>query len=155
MCPECLSKEWRSKSFGLQSTHTGKQARGHPRLRDYICDLTWSRLGVEAAELREIAVDREVFRVLLGLLSPRLSSKEKRERKGVNELVSVAKGCHFGRALTRLATSAKLWSFSSRGGCRLYHNPFEQLNRLADDHNNQTTRSTYARTSTALGTNKN
>ena len=36
-----------------------------------------------------------------------------------------------------------------------YHKPFEHLNRLAVDHNNQTTRSTYPRTSTASGTNKN
>jgi len=49
--------------------------------RDYTFDLSWSRLGVEPAELSEIAVDREVFRILLGLLTPRPSSKEKRERK--------------------------------------------------------------------------
>jgi len=36
-----------------------------------------------------------------------------------------------------------------------YHKPFEHLNRLAVDHNNQTTRSIHARTSTASGTNKN
>ena len=30
----------------------------------YISDLAWSRLGVEPAELSEIAVDCEVFRVL-------------------------------------------------------------------------------------------
>jgi len=36
-----------------------------------------------------------------------------------------------------------------------YHKPFEHLNRLAVNHNNQTTRSTYPRTSTASGTNKN
>jgi len=35
------------------------------------------------------------------------------------------------------------------------HGPFEQLNRLAVDDKNQTTCSTYARTSTASGTNKN
>jgi len=35
-----------------------------------------------------------------------------------------------------------------------YHKPFEHLIRFAVDHNNQTTRSTYARTSTASGTNK-
>jgi len=29
-----------------------------------ISDLVWSRLGVEQAELSEIAVDREVFQVL-------------------------------------------------------------------------------------------
>jgi len=36
-----------------------------------------------------------------------------------------------------------------------YHKPFEHLKRLAFYHNNQTTRSTYARASTASGTTKN
>jgi len=36
-----------------------------------------------------------------------------------------------------------------------YHKPFEHLNKLAVDHNNQATHSTYARTSAALSTNKN
>jgi len=53
-----------------------KRPRGRPRTRwsDYIADLAWSRLGVEPAELLEIAVDREAFRVLLGLL-PSLEEK--------------------------------------------------------------------------------
>jgi len=78
MCPECLRKEWRSTSFGLQSTLTGKRPRGCPMTRcsDYISDLAWSRFGVETAELSEIAVDREVLRVLLGLLPPRLSPRK-------------------------------------------------------------------------------
>jgi len=50
-------------------------------VRDYIYDLAWSRLGVERAELSEIAVDREEFRVHLGLLPSRLSPKEKWARK--------------------------------------------------------------------------
>jgi len=37
----------------------------------------------------------------------------------------------------------------------LYHKPFEHLIRLTVDHNHQTTRSTYARTSRAWDTNKN
>jgi len=45
---------------------------------DYISDLSWSCLGVEPAELPEIAGDREVFRVLPGLLSLRLSPEETR-----------------------------------------------------------------------------
>jgi len=36
-----------------------------------------------------------------------------------------------------------------------HHKPFEHMNRLEVDHNNKTTRNTYSRTSTALGTNKN
>ena len=41
MCPECPRKEWRSKSFKLQSTPTGKLPKGRPRTRwrDYISDL--------------------------------------------------------------------------------------------------------------------
>jgi len=30
--------------------------------------------------------------------------------------ISVAYSCHFGRVFTRLATSTKLWRFTSRGG---------------------------------------
>jgi len=51
MYPECPRKEWRIKSFGLQSTLTGKW----PRWRDYISNLAGSHLGVETAELSEIA----------------------------------------------------------------------------------------------------
>ena len=58
MCPECHRKEWRTKSFGLQSTSTGKRPRGRPRTRwhDYITDFACSRLSVKP-ELSEIAVD--------------------------------------------------------------------------------------------------
>jgi len=76
-------KQWRTKSFRLQSTPTGNRSKVCPGTswRDYISDLAWSRLGAEPAELSEIAVDREVFRVLLGLLPPQLTPKEKRARK--------------------------------------------------------------------------
>ena len=42
--------------------------RTRTRLRDYISHLAWSRLGVELAELSEMAVDCEVFRALLKML---------------------------------------------------------------------------------------
>jgi len=63
--------------FGLQSTPTGKRAKVCPRTtwRGYIFDLVWSRLGVGPAELSEIAVDREVFWVLIRLLPPRKMTK--------------------------------------------------------------------------------
>ena len=50
----------------------GKRPKCHPRTRwrDFITDRAWSRLCVETAELSEIAVDREVFRVLLWMLPP-------------------------------------------------------------------------------------
>jgi len=38
--------------------------RSRTRWSGYISDLACSRLGVEPAELSEIAVDREIFRVL-------------------------------------------------------------------------------------------
>ena len=120
MHPECPRKEWRTKSFKLQSnvhwrlvylvydgflycfcllaesheiikhyhsTPTEKWSRVRPRttLCNYISDLAWSRLGVERAELSEFAVDREEFRVHLGLLLSPLSPKEKRTRKWVDE----------------------------------------------------------------------
>jgi len=70
-------------SFKLQSTPTGKRPKVRPRTgwSDYISGLALSRHGVESAEQSEIAVDREVFCVLLGLLPLRLSPKEKRARK--------------------------------------------------------------------------
>jgi len=54
------------------TTPTGKRPRVRPgiRWRDYISDLAWSRYDVEPAELFEIAVDHQVFRVILGLLPP-------------------------------------------------------------------------------------
>jgi len=75
MCPKCPRKEWRTKSIRLHSAPTGKQPKVCPRTkwRDYISDLAWSRLGVEPAELSEIAVDRDVFWALLWLKAPRLS----------------------------------------------------------------------------------
>jgi len=36
--------------------------------QDYVSDFAWSRLGVEPEELSEIAENRKVFRVLLGML---------------------------------------------------------------------------------------
>ena len=62
----------------LRAMATGKLPRGHPwtRWNDYISDLAWSRLGVEPAELSEIAVDREVPGVLFEQLSPSPSFEE-------------------------------------------------------------------------------
>jgi len=57
----------------LLAKPTAKRPSGRPRPRrsDCISDLACYRLGVEPAELSEIAVDREVFHVLLGLLPQR------------------------------------------------------------------------------------
>ena len=59
---------------------TAKRPRSCPRPRwsDCISDIAWSHLGVEPVELSEIAVDRDIFQVLLGLLPPRPSLEEKR-----------------------------------------------------------------------------
>jgi len=48
MCPECPRKDWRSRSFGLQSTPTGKRPRGRQGPGGVTTSvLAWSRLGVE------------------------------------------------------------------------------------------------------------
>jgi len=50
----------------LLATPRGKRPRGlRTRWCNHISDLSWSRLGVASAKLSEIAVDHEVFRVLL------------------------------------------------------------------------------------------
>jgi len=89
MCPKCPRKEWRTKSFGLQSIPPGKRPKVCPRARwrDYISDLAWYRLDVEPGELSEIADDRGVCRVLLGLLPPWLSPKKKQAPKWASEWV--------------------------------------------------------------------
>ena len=73
----------------ILATPTRKRPRCRPKTswNDYISIVYWSRLGVEPAELSEIAVDREVFQVLLGLLLPRLSRIAKRAR--VNEYIGL------------------------------------------------------------------
>jgi len=52
----------------LLAKSTGKQPSGRPKPRysNCISDVAWSRLGVEPAEPSEVAVDCEVFQVLLG-----------------------------------------------------------------------------------------
>jgi len=40
MCPECPMKDWRTKSFGLQSTPAGKRTRGCLRTSDVITSPT-------------------------------------------------------------------------------------------------------------------
>jgi len=65
---------------GVLAKPTRKRPRSRPRPRrsDRISDLAWSHLGVEPAEPSEIAVDRDVFHVLLGLLPQRPFIEEKR-----------------------------------------------------------------------------
>jgi len=52
-----------------------KSTKGKPRTRwhDYTSNLAWSCLGVEPAELSEIAETHGVSQVLLGLLPPQRS----------------------------------------------------------------------------------
>jgi len=76
--PECPREDWRGKSCWLHTRESGPEVRPRTRWRDYIFDFTWPSLGVEPAELSAVAVDHEVFRVLLGLLTPRPSPDEKR-----------------------------------------------------------------------------
>jgi len=89
MCPKCPRKEWRNKSVRPLSPPTGKRPKvcQRTRWRDYISGLAWFCLVVDPAELSEIAVDCEVYRVLLGLLYPWPSPRERHARKWVNEWV--------------------------------------------------------------------
>jgi len=69
----------------LLTTSTRKRPRGCPSTgwSDYTSDFAWSRLSVVLAVLPEIAIDHEVFPVLLGLIPPRLSTKEKRIQNSI------------------------------------------------------------------------
>ena len=71
----------------LLAKPTGKQPRSCSvtRWSVYISDLAWSCFCVEPAELPEIAVDNEVYRVLSWLLSPQPSVEEKQTWKWMNE----------------------------------------------------------------------
>jgi len=84
---------WRVK-FSLAAL-TGMRPRGRPKTRrnDYNSDLACSRLGVESAELPEIAVDLEVFRVVLGLLPLRSSPWVKRARKWMFIAIALKHPC--------------------------------------------------------------
>jgi len=81
MYPECRRKEWQTKSFGLQSTprESGPKFAQGLGWRNYISDFSWSSLGVEPAELFEIAVDCELFP--LGAAAPASLPKGKADMK--------------------------------------------------------------------------
>ena len=85
-CVGMSQKRWARQV--LLATSTGKRPRCRPKTRwsDYISDLARFRLGVEPADLSEIADDREVFRVLLGLLLPQPSPEEKQTWKWMNRI---------------------------------------------------------------------
>jgi len=53
---------------GTHGRASGPRCRPRIRLRDFISDLAWPRLGVEPADMSEIAENREVCRNLFGLL---------------------------------------------------------------------------------------
>ena len=55
----------------------GKRPIGRPRTRwqDYIANLGWNRLGLHPTELDEVTMNRDVWRLLLGLLPPRPSQE--------------------------------------------------------------------------------
>ena len=57
----------------LCSTPIGRRPRGRPRIqwRDYVEDLSWSRLGIPAEHLSFVAEDRDAWRLQLELLPPR------------------------------------------------------------------------------------
>ena len=71
----------------LLAVTTGKRPRGRPRTRwnDYISNLALIPCLCGGNRTSEIGVDREVFPVLLKLLWPPFSSKEKWARKWMDE----------------------------------------------------------------------
>ena len=66
----------------LCSTPIGRRPRGRPRTRwrDYVEDLSWSRLGIPAEHLSFVAENRDAWRLQLELLPPR-PPKNKRVQK--------------------------------------------------------------------------
>jgi len=70
----------------LLSTATGKMPRS--KWSDYISGLAWYRLGVEPAELSEIAIYHQVLRVSKGCLphDPPLEEKKISNRGGSSQL---------------------------------------------------------------------
>ena len=56
----------------LSSTLIVRRPRGRPRTRwrDYVEDLSWSRLGIPAEHLSFVAEDRDAWRIQLELLPP-------------------------------------------------------------------------------------
>ena len=58
----------------LCSTSIGRRLRGRPRTRwrDYVEDLSWSRLGIPAEHLSFVAEDQDASRIQLELLPSRL-----------------------------------------------------------------------------------
>ena len=76
-----MSQERTAKKL-LCSTPIGRRPRGRPRTRwrDYVEDLSWSRLGIPAEHLSFVAEDRGAWRLQLELLPPR-PPKDKRVQK--------------------------------------------------------------------------
>ena len=66
----------------LCSTPIGRRPRGRPRTRwrDYVEDLSWSRLGILAEHLSFVAEDRDAWRLQLEVL-PLRPPKDKRVQK--------------------------------------------------------------------------
>jgi len=90
----------------LLAKSTGKQPTGRPKPRwsNCISDLAWSHLGVEPAELSEIAVDCEVFQVLLDPICPVTLPRRKASMR-MNEmndiyLISFIRGCLSARLVS-------------------------------------------------------
>ena len=74
-----MSQERTAKKL-LCSTPIGRRPRGRPRTRwrDYVEDLSWSRLGIPAEHLSFAAEDQDAWRIQLELLPPpRISGSRK------------------------------------------------------------------------------
>ena len=76
-----MSQERTAKKL-LCWTPIGRRPRGRPRTwwRDYVEDLSWSRLGIPGEHLSFVAEDRDAWRIQLELLPPR-PPKDKQVQK--------------------------------------------------------------------------
>ena len=86
-----MSQERTAKKL-LCSTPIGRRPRGRPRTRwrDYVEDLSWSRLDIPAEHLSNVAEDRDAWRIQLELLPP-WPPKDKRVQK-IDWLIDLIQG---------------------------------------------------------------
>jgi len=84
-------------------------------------DVAWSRLRLEPAAISEIAVDREVFRVLPGVLTARTQRKSGYENELSNEFITTMRCviCHEQYVSQIKNKFSKTWSSHRSNWIRL------------------------------------
>ena len=116
-----MSQERTAKKL-LCSTLIGRRPRGRPRTRwrDYVEDLSWSRLGIPAKHLSFVAEDRDAWRLQLALLPPR-PPKDKRVQK-IDWLIELK--LEFEKKQESLSLQIECFSFRQCLFFCLRHNSF-------------------------------